>query len=167
MMDYQSMFSGFWNAFWLFLGIVAGAMVQYALSRLQQRDARITAGQVLKTEIDINLKEAERFRARLRQIKGRIGAGQMEPRNLFVSMQGFDYSALNPLVSSGFFHSSLGPERAEAYLEFLRFFNNNNANIITDILREEHYKNTSVQYIQWLEDKSLELEVRLRAVVKR
>ncbi|MCB1370122.1 MAG: hypothetical protein H6896_12190 [Rhodovulum sp.] len=156
-----AMAGAFWNAFWVFIGIVAGALIQYLFSMLNVRAARKTAAQVLTTEIQMNLSEASRFRERLEYLKDRIAAHQIKSEDIYVSMAEFDYSALNPLVASGYFHSALGPEKAKAYLEFLRFFNNGSCDVVNSMLRTEHDRGKSIEYLNWLKNKSKELEGRL------
>jgi hypothetical protein len=156
--------SAFWNAFWVFLGIVVGAFIQYLLGLLNVLAARRTALRVLQTEVQMNLSEAENFRVRLAYLRERISAQQISEDEIFVGMREFDYSALNPLMASGYFHSSLGPDRARAYLEFLRFFNNNSADVVNSMLRTEHERGKSLDYVDWLERKSHQLEQGLASI---
>ena len=58
--------SAFATAFWVFVGIVAGALIQYLLSRIFLREQIKNALVMLKTEIEMNLSEVERFEKRIR-----------------------------------------------------------------------------------------------------
>lgn len=163
--DWALIFSGFWSAFWLFFGIVVGALIQYGLGRAAARDARRLALQVLKVEIQMNLLEAERFRERILYLRERISADQIETEDIFVTTSGFDYSALPPLVNSGFFHSSLGADSVRRYLEFQRFFNNGYATTINSVLRTEHERGKSLDYLDWLETRASYLKAEMAAIV--
>ena len=80
----------FQNALWLFLGVVAGALIQHFLHRLNLRWQRNTAFAVLKSEIDLNLDALAGLEDRVRYLKERISAGQIDPDELFISMGQFD-----------------------------------------------------------------------------
>jgi len=147
----------FWNAFWLFLGVVAGALVQYVLDALVKRSQRKNAIAVLKTEITINLQALEDFKKRISELKELISAQQIDEQDLFVSTAEFDYSLVSPLVNSGHFHAELGPEFVKAYFSFMRFFNNEHAKLLNSMLRMEHEKGLSIKYLDWLSKRSLEL----------
>ena len=47
------------EAFWVVIGILAGALIQFFLQKLEKRSGAKAAFQVLKTEIDLNLKEVQ------------------------------------------------------------------------------------------------------------
>ncbi|MEM6386943.1 MAG: hypothetical protein AAF718_11995 [Pseudomonadota bacterium] len=146
----EIVFSGFWSAFWLFLGVVAGAGIQHWLTQVQFQKHQKNARLVLETEIELNLIEAETIAGRIRFLKERVGAGQIEDADLFLNMQGFHYSAIGPLVNSGHFHSMLGSGGVKKYVEFMRFFNNNNANWLSSALVAEHEKGLSMAFLDWM-----------------
>ena len=146
--------NAFANAFWVFVGVVAGALVQYLLNWLTQRSQRKNAMKALHTEISLNLKQVEVFRGRIAYLRERISAHQIADDDLFVTMQGFDYSIVNPLVQAGYFHVMLGHTKVEQYFEFMRFLNNQNADFVNSMLRTEHGKAKSLDYLTWLEGKT-------------
>ncbi|OOY21690.1 hypothetical protein BMI86_03795 [Thioclava sp. DLFJ5-1] len=154
----------FWNAFWLFLGIVAGALVQHALNALVKHSQRKNAIAVLKTEITINLQALEDFKKRISGLRELISAQQIDEQDLFVSTAEFDYSLVSPLVNSGHFHAELGPEFVKAYFSFMRFFNNENAKLLNSMLRTEHEKGSSLKYLDWLFKRSSELGNALQSL---
>ncbi|WP_298915109.1 hypothetical protein [uncultured Roseobacter sp.] len=84
----------FWNGFWVFIGVVAGAGIQYRLMQKTAVKQREMAFKVLKTETEMNCAEVDIFLDRIVYLKDRVGAGQIEQNDLFISMQAFDYSAL-------------------------------------------------------------------------
>jgi hypothetical protein len=56
------MFDGFWNAFWLFIGVVAGALIQYALEQIKVFQQRRNAKRLFGIETSINRQELNRLR---------------------------------------------------------------------------------------------------------
>ena len=148
--------AAFQNALWLFLGIVAGALVQFMLSRMQVRSGANNALRVMKTEIELNLDEYENFKRQIARLKELISAGQVNEGELLITMEGFNYSAVNPLVQQGFFHYMLGAEKAKEYFAFMRFFNNDNANVLTNILRNQHQLSKSIAFLNYIESKGFE-----------
>lgn len=163
-LDFQMIQMAFWNAFWVFIGVVAGAGIQYRLMQNTVAKQREMAFKVLKTESEMNCAEVGRLLDRIKYLKDRVGASQIEPGDLFISMQAFDYSALNPLVNSGQFHSMLSAEDVRSYLEFVRFFSNGNAQIINSQLRTEHDRGKSIDYLDWLKHKATTLKQSMEAV---
>jgi hypothetical protein len=108
----------FFNAVWLFLGIVAGAIVQHLMNALAYRRQARIALQVMQIEISYNISEVERFKKHLDWLRNRITASQIDEHDFFLPMQKFDYSSVGPLTNSGYFHVLLGPELVRNYLEF-------------------------------------------------
>ncbi len=92
------------EAFWVFVGIVAGALIQFLLQKLEKRSGAKNAFQVLKTEIDLNLDEVGRFKERIGGLKELIASQQIKPDDIRVFMGSFDYSAMGPLTNQGYFH---------------------------------------------------------------
>lgn len=156
--------SAFLNGFWLFVGIVAGALIQYFLGRLQIRYQAKNAFRVMRTEIELNLDAYARFKNQVSHLKDLLSSGQVVPDDLYLSMQEFDYSAVSPLVQQGYFHFMLGPEKAKHYFEFMRFFNNGNARVLTDILKREHERGKSIEAIRFFEGRADELSDKLRRI---
>jgi hypothetical protein len=163
---FQAVLSGnaFANAFWVCLGIIAGALVQFLLNWIVSLSQRRNALAALRTEIELNLGESASIRARLIYIKERLAAGQIQEADLFLSMQGFDYSIVNPLVVTGHFHVTLGAMKVRRYFEFMRFLNNSNAQVINSMMRTEHERGQSLNYLDWLIKKVDELNEGLKLI---
>lgn len=140
----------------IFLGLVAGVIVQISANWVLLRWQRKNAKDVLKCELELNLTEVDLLRRRSKNLRERISAGQVGIGDLFINMSGFDYSTLNPLVSSGHFHKMLGSTGVKSYLSAYRFFNNENAAVLTQMLQKEHEENKSLQFLDWLEGKIIE-----------
>lgn len=115
----------------------------------------------------MNCAEVGNFLELITYLKDRVGAGQIETENLLVSMQAFDYSALNPLVNSGNFHSMLSADDVRSYLEFARFFSNGNEQVVNSQLRTEHDRGKSIDYLDWLSHKASALKQSMEAVGQR
>jgi hypothetical protein len=156
--------NAFANAFWVSVGVVAGALVQHGLGLLNTRAQRKYARKALNTEIALNIKQIAILNQRIQYLRERIGAGQIQEDDLFVSMQGFDYSIVNPLVMSGHFHVMLGHEKVESYFDFMKFFNNQNASLVNSMLRTEHEEAKSLDYLSWLEGEITRLGTKLRSI---
>jgi hypothetical protein len=156
--------NAFANAFWVFVGVVVGALIQYLLGWLTVRSQKKNAMKALLTEVSMNRSEVAEFKKRLGYLRERIAANQISEIDLFVSMQGFDYSIVNPLVSSGHFHVLLGHKDVKNYFEFMKFFNNSSAELINSMLRTEHEKAKSLDYLTLLEEKASALLDKLHEV---
>lgn len=143
--------NAFANAFWVFIGVVAGAFIQFFLGMLNQRTQRRNAERALETEIELNLSQFQALQSRFGYLRERISAGQIDEKDLFLTMQGFDYSIVNPLIASGHFHVVLGHENVTRYFNFMKFFNNKNAELLNSMLRTEHEKAKSLDYLTLLE----------------
>ena len=73
-------------------------------------------------------------------------------------MLGFDYSALNPLVTSGHFHKMLGSDGAKMYMSGTRFFNNETAARLSQMLQSEYARQDFLRFMAWLEERIAEEE---------
>ena len=139
--------TAFQNSLWLFIGVVAGALIQHLLHRINLRWQRNTAFDILKSEIDLNLDALADLERRVQYLKERITASQVDPDELFVSMGQFDYSAMSPLVNQGFFHTILGPQLVKKYFSFSRLFNNSVASALSSDLRLKHEEGKSLDFL--------------------
>lgn len=101
--------SAFANAFWVFVGIVAGALIQHGLKWLVQRTQRENAKRVFRVETSINRNVLEILSESLKRKKERFVAGQQTDQDFFIDMSGFNYRIVDPLINAGYFHDLLGP----------------------------------------------------------
>ncbi|WP_370304267.1 hypothetical protein [Pseudooceanicola sp.] len=147
----------FANSFWLFLGILSGALIQHTLSILSSRRQARTALRVMQIELEYNLGEVSDFLSRVKWLKERISSGQIKEYDLFIDMQKFDYSSIAPLANSGYFHILLGPRLIKRYLEFSHFFRVGNAENLTKMLKIEHGSGRSMAFLDWVEERAAEL----------
>jgi hypothetical protein len=102
--------SEFQTDFWLFLGVVAGALIQFFLGKLQARDATKRALAMMKIEVKHNILEANKLLAHIGWLKSRISGNQIETEQISFPMQSFDYSAIGPLNQYGYLHLLFGGE---------------------------------------------------------
>ncbi|TDK41007.1 hypothetical protein [Antarcticimicrobium luteum] len=147
----------FQNGFWVFVGIVAGAFIQYFLGYLQGRKQAKNALKVMQIEIEYNLGEVKALLDHIEWMRSRISAGQILVGDLFFPMEKFDYSSIAPLANSGYFHILLGPERVKKYLEFNNFFRVENGSSLTSMLRTEHGAENSLNFLDNVKVRALEL----------
>lgn len=149
------MSSMFWNALWLFLGVVAGALVQFVLGWITQRRQRAAARKLLRVETAINRSELERLAEFLKRKKERFVAGQIEEGDFFMDMSGFNYRIMDPLINTGYFHEMLGPDGVARYFRFANELNVRNAVNIAEMLKLEAGQNRSLKLLDWLLDTKL------------
>lgn len=158
--------TAFMSGFWVFVGIVAGVVVQIGANLWMARRQKANAKDVLRCELEMNLAEIEKLRERLGKLKQRVTSNQLEGTE-FIDMLAFDYSALQPLVQAGYFHKLLGSEGVKDYFTAMKFFNNETAQFLTQRLWAEHDQNKSVVYIQWLEEQIKRHETELKRTAAR
>ena len=149
--------------FWVFIGVVAGAFIQYGLGKLETFSRKKNAIQALQTEIELNLTEYENFKKQISLLRDKVSAAQVNPDDLFINMQGFDYSIVQPLNFSGHFHTMLGSEKVRQYFDFMRYFNINNASFLTEFLRSQHEKGKSIELLNLISDQA---EIKSAALKK-
>lgn len=149
------MSAAFWNAFWLFLGIVAGALVQFLLNWIVQYRQRVVAKNLLKVEIAINRAELKRLREFLLRRKERFVAQQVVESDFFIDMSGFNYRMMDPLINTGLFHAMLGSDGVSRYFRFANELNVQGASNLTSMLRKESEAGKSLEFLDWLLDEKL------------
>lgn len=163
----MDLMTGIMTGISVFVGIVVGVIVQVAANWFTQRWQRSNAIDVLKCEIELNLTEVGKLKESLTTLRQRISAGQVSDSNLYIDMSSFDYSAMNPLVHSGYFHKILGSEGVQRYLTAVRLFNNSRAEFLTTKLAEEHAAGSSLAFLDWFEGMVAKGEQALRDTGKK
>jgi len=148
-----------------FPGLVAGVIVQACANALMLGWQRNNAKEVLRCGLEMNLHEVRLLKDRIESLKQRISANQADPPDLWITMLDFDHSALNPLVTSGHFHKMPGSDGVKRYLSGSRFFNNENAARLSQMLQGEHARQGSLQFMEWLEGRVAEEEGNFGAVM--
>jgi len=149
----------------VFSGLVAGVIVQACANALMLGWQRNNAKEVLRCGLEMNLHEVRLLKDRIESLKQRISANQADPPDLWITMLDFDYSALNPLVTSGHFHKMPGSDGVKRYLSGSRFFNNENAARLSQMLQGKHARQGSLQFMEWLEGRVAEEEGNFGAVM--
>ncbi|WP_424965961.1 hypothetical protein [Dinoroseobacter sp. S375] len=137
----------------VFLGIVAGVFVQLLAHFIMLHFQTKNAIEILRSEVELNTSELENLRTQLRLLRGRISAGQVQDSELFISMDSFNYSAMDPLIQSGHFHKLLKSDGVRQYFGAVRFLNTENAMRLVTMLRDEHQANKSLNFLDWLDHK--------------
>ncbi|KQB95423.1 hypothetical protein AL073_16380 [Loktanella sp. 1ANDIMAR09] len=157
-------FQAFANGFWVFVGIMAGVIIQQVVNHAEKRKQAKSALQVMQTEIAYNKGEVAKLLERVAWLKQRIASSQIEEADLFLPMHTFDYSAVGPLTNSGYFHVLLGPKRVGNYLEFYHFFKNENGANLTGMLKAEHAAGKSMAFLEWFERQCEELVGKIEPI---
>jgi len=134
----------------VFLGLVAGVLVQVLANEWQSFRHRSNAKAVLKCEIEMNLNEIAAFEQRQKRLRERAISGQLDDSDGY-DMSQFNYTALGPLIQSGHFHKMLGSESVKRYFSAARFFSNETAARLTHRFHEEHAAKTSIDFCDWVE----------------
>ena len=107
----------------LFLGIVAGAIVQYLFHRILSIEQVYRAKKIFVVELEINKLELRRYRKKLEELKDRIAAGPIPESDILLDMVSFNYRGLQVLVNNGFFHLVMSPRQIRSYFEFTNTYN--------------------------------------------
>ena len=155
----------FFNSFWLFLGIVAGAGIQFTLSWIVQRQQRSMAKKLFRVETEINRRELLKLTESIRRMKERFIARQVSEQDFFIDMSGFNYRIIDPLVNTGHFHSLLGADGVAQYFRFANELNIQRASWLMEELRKQHDDGNSLNFIdRLLETKIPEWETSLSLV---
>jgi hypothetical protein len=142
----------FSNAFWVFVGIVAGALIQflfhYIILRSQRRNARL----LFRSEIEINQGVLAQVEQQIRKKKERFAANQKEESDYWFDFKSFNYRMVDPLINSGHFHAILGPECVKRYFEFMNDLNVEAAVRAEHLLRREDDEGRSLKCLDWFLD---------------
>ncbi len=138
------------NAVWLFLGIVAGSLIQYFLNWLTFRKHRANAKRIFAVETAINRTELNKLKREIQRKKERFTAGQILDHDYFLDMSGFNYRIVDPLINTGHFHEILGPEGVARYMKYANELNVGHANNLINMLRTEDEAGRSLAFLDWL-----------------
>ena len=150
--------AAFQNGFWLFVGVVSGAFVQYVLGAITARKQAKTALSVMKIELEHNLGKVDDFVEHVRGLKQRVSAGQIPVDDVYFPLFRFDCSSVGPLSQTGYFHIFLGPKLLHSYLEFIRFFRDDNGRFLKQKFVSEHDAGRSLDFLDWVERRALGLK---------
>lgn len=158
---------GIATGFWVFVGVVAGALIQYLFFRLTLHFQRRNAREVLLAEIEINKDELNNVLRQIARKKERFVSGQQKDHDLKFDFSGFNYRMVDPLINSGHFHSILGPEGVKRYFRFMSDLNYQSAENYSNYLEAEHKNGRSIDMLDHLlEHKALEWRDTLAAAEK-
>ena len=145
----------FWNAFWVFIGIVAGAIIQFGFHSLIKRSQKGNAKKLLLVEIEINRKELGNLKAELTRKKDLFASIQFQEGDFGFNFASFNYRMMDPLINSGYFHIILDADGVKKYFQFVNDLNVNNSKTFEIMLREHHGDGSSVKFLNWILDTKL------------
>lgn len=137
----------------VFIGLVAGVIVQLVANQFTLRTQRKNAVSVFVTEAQLNLGAVENLLQQMQNMRERISANQANQTQLWISFEEFDFSATGPLNQTGHLHTMLGADGLKDHLKVLRFFNNQKAAQFSQMLQDEHKAGTSLSFLDWLTQK--------------
>jgi hypothetical protein len=140
------------NAFWVFVGIVAGSIIQFLFHYIILRSQRKNAKQLFRAEIEINEGALAQVEAAIRKKKERFSAHQQTESDYWFDFKSFNYRMVDPLINSGHFHAILGPEGVKRYFEFMNELNVEAAVRAEQLLRREDDEKKSLAYLDWFLD---------------
>lgn len=158
----------FWNAFWIFIGIVAGAAIQYVLQWFASLSQRKNAKRLMKIEIEINRRALAALSSHIAETKEYALSNELAGRYIFFDMSGFSYLLSNPLISTGHFHDILGADGVSAYFKFAQDLNTSNAQNIKALFDQEVQNGKTMSFLNWLiNTKMIEWSEQLGQVEKK
>jgi len=150
-----TLFAAFSNGFWVFIGIVAGALIQYSLNWIGQQNQRKNAKRVFRVETAINRDALDALSETLRRKKERFIAGQKTDQDFFIDMSAFNYRIVDPLINAGYFHDLLGSIGVQRYFRYAGELNTGNAQNLMSLLRQEDEAGRSLSLLDWIIDTKL------------
>ena len=143
------------NAFWVFVGIVAGSLIQFVLHFLILRSQRNKAARLFAAEIEINEGALALVESSLKRKKERFAANQQTDGDFWFDYSTFNYRMVDPLINTGHFHDIFGSKGVKLYFQFMNDLNLDAATRAEQILRGEAKKGQSLACLDWF------LETRL------
>ena len=140
------------QAFWVFVGIVAGSFVQYGFHLILMRSHEKNARLVFLAEVAINELELAKVMRSLERKRAQFISGELDPNSFFFDFTGFNYRAVDPLINSGFFHKILGAELVKSYFEFMNHLNVQYAHGLQQLLTEKYEEERAVTFLNHIID---------------
>lgn len=154
------------NPFWLFLGVVAGALIQTILHWLERHGQASAALKVLQIEIRYNLEKAENYIREIERQKELVVSRELLAANVFFPMAEFDYSAMGPINNTGFLHILLGADSLGRVLRFSGHFNNRSGELLYAALKQSEAAGKSVKFLRDEIERAKELRRQLTPISK-
>lgn len=153
------------NPFWLFLGIVAGALIQHVLGIFDRHRQARAALKVLQVEVKRNLEEASRYIAEIDRQLTLFSSGELDVDNIFFPMSAFDYSALGPLNNSGYLHLLLGSQALSDVLRFNGHFNNETGKMLHSVLQQRKSTSSAASFLQEEKGRAVDYRDKLETIM--
>jgi hypothetical protein len=145
------------NPFWLFLGLLAGGLIQSLLHWIERHRQASNALAVLKIEIRYNLGQADGYIDTIKSQRERISSFEIAPGAVYFPMSNFDYTVLGSIAQTGFFHLLLGPENLERVIRFRRHFNNDTGGLLYSSFQQSATAGRAVSFLQEEEARAKDL----------
>lgn len=132
----------------VFLGLVAGVVVQVAAQWVDRWRNQGYAKRLLKVEIELNLDILSDLQKEIVRIKDLAAAQGLGEHDHYVNMRLFSYNAATALINHGWFHRILNKQSIRSIYEFMSFYNQENANFIFGRFRQLREDNDYPQIVK-------------------
>ncbi len=142
----------FQNAFWVFVGIVCGALIQFLFHYIISLSQRRNAKRLFRIEIEINSDVLAVLEADLTRKRELFVSKQQTDQDYYINLNDFNYTMVNPLINSGYFHAIAGSDGVRRYFKFMNDLNSKNALVLQQMLRAQDEENASIRMLNWLLD---------------
>ena len=140
----------FQNAFWVFIGIVSGSVIQFLFHYIVVISQRRNAKKLFRVEIEINSDVLSALETDLIKKREFFVSRQQTDQDYYFNLDNFNYTMVNPLINSGHFHAIVGSAGVKKYFQFMNELNSQKAVIFQQMLRVQDEENTSVRLLNWL-----------------
>lgn len=140
------------QAFWVFVGVVAGALIQFILHNLILLQQRKNAKKLFRIEIEINEGELDRLSQDIDRKMNRFASHQKDEVDYTFDMSSFNYRMLDPLINTGHFHALLGRDGVSEYFRFANELNVGAARNLEILFRERDEEGSSIRFLEWLKE---------------
>ena len=87
--------------------------------------------------------------------KNRFVSGQQNDQDFSFDFGDFNYRMVDPLINTGHFHEIVGAEGVKSYFKFMNDLNSQNELVFKNLLKQEHDRNTSVHFLEYVIDTKL------------
>ncbi len=140
----------FQNAFWVFIGIVSGSVIQFLFHYIVVISQRRNAKKLFRVEIEINSDVLSALETDLIKKREFFVSRQQTEQDYYFNLDNFNYTMVSPLINSGHFHAIVGSAGVKKYFQFMNELNSQKAVIFQQMLRVQDEENTSVRLLNWL-----------------
>lgn len=147
--------TSFQQALWLFLGIVAGALIQFLFHYIIAKSQKSKAKKLFRVEVEINAEVLNLVEEAVLRKKGRFVSGQEADHDFNFDFSDFNYRMVDPLINTGHFHELVGADGVKSYFKFMNDLNLQDQLVFKNMLTQEHERNSSLDFLDYVIDTKL------------